>query len=66
MNKYVSDLDHVLTWKELPHGTALTRDNFDEFLLNVAKSGEQFEERVGGIEGQLKAHAKRKQSSGSS
>ena len=66
MNKYVSDLDHVLTWKELPNGTALTRYNFDEFLLNIAKSGEQFEERVGGIEGQLKARAKRKQSSGSS
>ena len=66
MNKYVSDLDHVLTWKELPNGTALTRYNFDEFLLNVAKSGEQFEERVGGSEGQLKARAKRKQSSGSS
>ena len=66
MNKYVSDLEHVLTWKELPNGTALTRYNSDEFLLNVAKSGEQFEERVGGIEGQLKACAKRKQSSGSS
>ena len=66
MNKYVSDLDHVLTWKELPNGTELTRYNFDEILFNVAKSGEQFEERVGGIEGQLKARAKRKQSSGSS
>ena len=66
MNKYESDLDHVLTWEELPNGTALTRYNFDEFLLNVAKSGEQFEERVGGIEGLLKARAKQKQSSGSS
>ena len=59
VNKFTSDLDHVLTWKELPDGTRLTGYNFDEFMLNIAKSGEQFEERVGGIEGQLRARAKR-------
>ena len=57
--KLYSDADHVLTWKELPDGTALTRGIFESFMSQTVQAGSLAEETVGGIEGQLRARKKR-------
>ena len=58
-NKAWNDLDHVLTWKELPAGLALNRKNFEDFMKEIVISGEAAEDKVGGMNGQLQARRRR-------
>ena len=58
-NKAWNDLDHVLTWKELPSGLTLNRKNFEDFMKEIVISGEAAEDNVGGINGQLQARRRR-------
>ena len=62
-NKAWNDLDHVLTWKELPSGLPLNRKNFEDFMKEIVISGEADEDNVGGINGQLQARRRRSASS---
>ena len=58
-NKAWNDVDHVLTWKELPSGLAMNRKNFEDFMKEIVIYGESAEDNVGGINEQLHARRRR-------
>ena len=58
-NKAWNDVDHVLTWKELPSGLAMNRKNFEDFMKKIVIYGESAEDNVGGINEQLHARRRR-------
>ena len=55
LSKMLSNADHILTWKELEDGTALTRHAFETWMKETVAAGSRIEEVIGGIDGQLKA-----------
>eukprot|EP00913_Durusdinium_trenchii_P002681 g2480.t1 len=49
------DVDHVLSWKELPDGSCLTGAKYDEFIQGSGNRAVKLEDQVAGIKGQLSA-----------
>ena len=46
MDKNLGAIVHVLTWKELPDETAVTKEKFDKFIYEVAEATEKMNELV--------------------
>ena len=44
MDKNLGAIVHVLTWKELPDETAVTKEKFDKFIYEVAEATEKMNE----------------------
>ncbi|CAK8991138.1 unnamed protein product [Durusdinium trenchii] len=53
------DVDHVLSWKELPDGSCLTGAKYDEFIQGSGNRAVKLEDQVAGIKGQLSARLAR-------
>ncbi|CAE7201833.1 unnamed protein product [Symbiodinium sp. CCMP2592] len=53
--EFIVKLDHIKQFRELPDDEALTKPNFDKFLLKVADHTEQFNVLVESSKGALKA-----------
>ena len=55
MDKNLQNISHVLTWKELPDETAVTKEKFDKFIFEVAEATEKMNELVLTTKAALKA-----------
>ena len=34
--KLLADVRHIISWKEMPNGNEITKENFDAFMTDVA------------------------------
>jgi hypothetical protein len=55
MDKNLQNISHVLTWKELPDETAVTKHKFDKFIFEIAEATEKMNELVLTTKASLKA-----------
>ena len=46
MDKNLTNISHVLTWKELPEEVPITKEKFEKFIFGIAESTEQMNELV--------------------
>eukprot|EP00438_Fugacium_kawagutii_P010152 Skav200441 [mRNA] locus=scaffold559:18580:20348:- [translate_table: standard] len=52
-------LDHVYNWKETPDGEVLTLQAYDDCMAQAGVVAERSSEQLAGVQGQLKARAKK-------